>query len=169
MITKCQFCNSKVDRVKTNIATCFVCKKAKAKERYSRKNILMKQNVKSDSQLKKLLWKVFSEYIKLRDNHKCFTCGRICEGQGCHAGHFVPKSVGGLILYFDEENVHCQCYNCNINLGGNQYEYAKRLGFRLANKLVNSKGKIVKDFPFLEKIDFYKKKINTLKSQYLLN
>lgn len=82
----------------------------------------------SVSKLKKKLWTVFAAYIKKRDNNICFTCGRKCEGSGAHAGHFIPKSTGGLALYFHEENVHCQCFNCNINLGGNQYIYGEKLG-----------------------------------------
>src|SRR5574343_407265 len=90
------------------------------------RSLIMK--TKTTGQLKKDLWKVFSAYIRKRDNNICFTCGRKGEGSGMHAGHFVPKSVGGLSLYFHEDNVHAQCYNCNINLGGNKYEYGKRLG-----------------------------------------
>ena len=61
---------------------------------------------KSIGQLKKALWKVFSEYIRKRDKGICISCGRYAEGSGYHAGHFVPKSVGGLTLYFDEENAY---------------------------------------------------------------
>lgn len=114
---------------------------------------------KSLSQLKKDLWKVFSQYIRQRDKNICFTCGRYAEGSGYHAGHFIPKSVGGLELYFNEENVRGQCYNCNINLGGNQYEFAKRLGFKKAEKLKKIK-KTVKwtEKDFIAKIEEYKEK-----------
>jgi len=94
----------------------------------------------SISKLKKKLWTVFSLYIRQRDNYICFTCGRKGEGSGMHAGHFIPKSVGGIGLYFHEENVHAQCYNCNINLGGNQWEYGQRLGVETVNKLMKIKG-----------------------------
>jgi len=36
----------------------------------------------------------------------------------------IPRASGGLSLYFHEKNVHCQCYRCNINLGGNGAVYA---------------------------------------------
>ena len=94
--------------------------------------------------LKKKAWKVFAKWIKERDKYICFTCGRKCEGSGAHAGHFIPKSVGGLTLYFHEENVHCQCYNCNINLGGNQYLYGVKLGEEKVKELYALKNKIVK-------------------------
>lgn len=116
---------------------------------------------KTNAQLKKELWKVFSEFIRKRDMFTCFTCGRIGTSSGIHAGHFISKAVGGLSLYFNEDNVHAQCYHCNINLGGNSYVYGKRLGDK-AEKLYLLKQKIVKDYPFLQKIEEYKKKIKDL-------
>lgn len=117
-----------------------------------------KKKQPSISSLKKKLWTVFSIYIRKRDNNICFTCGRKGEGSGIHAGHFIPKSVGGIELYFHEENVRAQCYNCNINLGGNQWEYGKRLGGETVEYLykikhVNSKWSVQ---DYLEKIEYYK-------------
>lgn len=114
----------------------------------------------SISLLKKKLWKEFSIYIRTRDNFVCFTCGRKTEGSGSHAGHFIPKSVGGLALYFHEDNVHCQCYNCNINLGGNQYEYGMRLGKHKVDELFKLKQLTTKWSiqDYLDKIDYYKSK-----------
>ena len=90
-----------------------------------------KKNVK----IKKILWKWFSLWVRQRDRGICFICGRKCEGSGYHAAHFVPKSVGGLALYFHEDNVHGCCYNCNINLGGNLYLYGKKLGEKKCEEL----------------------------------
>lgn len=103
----------------------------------------MKTSVK-----KKKLWKLFSIWIKKRDNYTCYTCGRKAEGSGLHAGHFVPKSVGGIALYFNEDNVHAQCYNCNINLGGNQYIYGQKLGKKKVEQILKLKGQITKDFDY---------------------
>lgn len=77
--------------------------------------------------LKKKLWEVFSRYIRQRDNGKCFTCGLQKPWKQMQAGHFICKSIGGLGLYFHEKNVHCQCYRCNINLGGNGAIYVRKL------------------------------------------
>lgn len=122
-----------------------------------KKSKLKKQSKAKIPVLKRKLWKAFSGYIRKRDKGICFTCGRKCDGKGYHAGHFIPKSVGGLMLYFDENNVHGQCYNCNINLGGNQYEYGKRLGEKLVAELYARKQAIVKwsAEDFIEKIKFY--------------
>jgi len=113
------------------------------------------------SVLKRKLWEMFSKYIRQRDKGICFTCDRKCEGSGYHAGHFVPKSVGGMTLYFHEKNVHGQCYNCNINLSGNQYIYAKRLGLEIAEELYALKGKTLKVDTawYNEKINYYKDKL----------
>ncbi len=120
----------------------------------------MKQkSQKSLSWYKKKLWSVFSPWIKTRDGYTCFTCGRTCEGSGAHGGHFIKASVCGVVLYFDEDNVHCQCYHCNINLDGNQYEYGMRLGKRIVARLkrlrIESKGMKWTREQYQKKIDHY--------------
>jgi len=73
---------------------------------------------------KKKFWTTFSLYIRTRDHFTCFTCGKRGDGKGLHAGHMIPRAAGGLSLYFHEQNVHAQCYHCNINLGGNGAIYS---------------------------------------------
>lgn len=89
------------------------------------------------SKLKDNLWKAFSLYIRQRDNYTCFTCGRTGTGSAIHAGHFIPSSTCGLFLRYHEKNVHAQCYNCNINLGGNGAEYYRRMVARYGQKEVD--------------------------------
>ena len=76
--------------------------------------------------LKRKTWQIFSLWIRERDKYTCFTCGRKGEGSGIHAGHYVGRN-GHNATYFDELNVHAQCYRCNIHLSGNAGEYALRL------------------------------------------
>lgn len=109
-----------------------------------KKTALRKTSKAPISKLKAKLWKVFSEYIRKRDKGICFTCGRKCEGSGYHAGHFIPKSVGGVVLYFHPDNVRGQCFFCNINLGGNQWEYGQRLGPEKVKELYALKAQINK-------------------------
>lgn len=122
-----------------------------------KKSVGKKKKKPTISALKKKLWTAFSAYIRKRDENICFTCGVYAEGSNYHAGHFVPKSVGGLALYFHEDNVHGQCMRCNIHLGGNQFEYGKRLGLEKAEELIKLKQKeskwTVNDY--LTKIDYY--------------
>lgn len=121
----------------------------------------MKKNI---SQMKKKLWVVFSKYIRTRDKGICFICGKFSEGSAYHAGHFIPKSVGGLALYFNEENVHGCCYHCNINLGGNLYEYGQRLGDETCKKLYQLKNESWKwsVYDYEQKIKEYEEKLKTL-------
>lgn len=122
----------------------------------------MAKKAKSISKLKKDLWTVFSKWIKERDNWTCFTCHRKGKGSGMHAGHFISKSIGGVALYFNEKNVHAQCFNCNINLGGNTYVFGQELGEETVKELYEIKKKIVKWKPedYLEKIKYYEKNYN---------
>lgn len=122
-----------------------------------KKTKLKKVSKNNISKLKKKLWTLFSLYIRQRDKYTCFTCGRKGEGSGMHAGHFISKAIGGVDLYFDEDNVHAQCYNCNINLSGNQYEYSLRLGAK-AELLYKKKGVFNKwtEQTYLAKIAHYK-------------
>ena len=77
--------------------------------------------------LRKTLWDLTSEYIRRKyadDNGycSCVTCGMTKHWKEMQAGHFIPKAQGNAI-YFVEENIHPQCYRCNMNLGGNGPEY----------------------------------------------
>ena len=79
---------------------------------------------KSKTKLKKDLWKVFSVFIRRRDKGRCFTCGSTKEWKWQDAGHFIPKSICGEYLYFDERNVNCQCTACNRFRHGNLSYYS---------------------------------------------
>ena len=88
---------------------------------------------------KKEAWEWCSKYIRLRDAIayqkkypdvpfgyvKCCTCNRIVIwNKNCDAGHFIPKSRGGLSgVYFDERNIHAQCKDCNGFHQGKQAVY----------------------------------------------
>ena len=100
----------------------------------------MKPKKKTIGYWKKKAWEKFSKWIRARDKNICFTCGHVGEGSGIHAGHYIPRSLSGY-LYFDERNVHAQCYRCNIHLFGNADEYAQRLGEEVVAALRKDKGK----------------------------
>ncbi len=126
---------------------------------------------KTVAQLKKILWKLFSEWVRRKDTDSngiatCFTCDRKNPWKMMHAGHYVRASAG-LSTYFEEKNVQVQCYACNIWRDGNSDEYALRLqkkyGENILNELNIMKHRIVKDFPFEAKIQEYTKKLEELK------
>ena len=76
------------------------------------------------------LWKIFSEYIRLRDSYdgycNCFTCGANIDWKyETDAGHFMSRKNQATL--FHPLNVHAQCKSCNGFKAGMQYEYGKRL------------------------------------------
>ena len=88
-----------------------------------RKRHCMKPN-RGKSKLKKSkdkAWMWLSRYIRLRDSVngicKCVTCDTVKPWKQMQAGHFIPAGRGNAVRYV-EENIHAQCYRCNINLGG---------------------------------------------------
>lgn len=118
---------------------------------------------------KKKLWEIFSRFIRKRDEGKCFTCGLQKDWKEMQAGHMIPRASGGLDLYFDELNVHCQCYRCNINLGGNGAIYAQRFKqiygeAELEDMIRRSKQRIRKitEQEYVELIEIYKEKFEDL-------
>lgn len=80
---------------------------------------IRKASQKDVPRLKRKLWSLLSVRIKERDGNRCFSCGREgLEGSGWHAGHLFPAGSHNS-LRFHPGNIFSQCYNCNINLGGN--------------------------------------------------
>lgn len=119
--------------------------------------------------LKKDLWRVFSAYIRKRDNYVCFTCGRKAEGSGMHAGHWIPKSVSGFSLYFSEEAVNAQCYSCNIHKSGNWLAYEEAMirkhGKQRTEEIKALARTVTKSFTeeeYRQKIDEYTEKLQKL-------
>lgn len=125
------------------------------------------------STLKKKLWKEFATYIKIRDNYTCITCGKENTGCGMHAGHFIPKRLCKEELYFNENNVHAQCFHCNINCGGFgamyfrvlQKKYDEELPKILINIFEDNRHLPPKKWTeedYLEKIEHYKNEIKRM-------
>jgi len=76
-------------------------------------------------------------FVRTRDGNRCITCGRHATGSGYQAGHFIPACICGDDLKYDEENVNGQCYHCNINLGGLQAVYERKLIQKIGKARVN--------------------------------
>ena len=70
----------------------------------------MAKSAKSKAKAK--AWKLFSLYIRNRDNWTCYTCGRVVDKYHADAGHLLSRYWAGTL--FDEINVHCQCKGCNM-------------------------------------------------------
>lgn len=125
---------------------------------------------KSVAALKRSLWKIFTAYVKARDNYTCVTCRRKVEGANAQGGHYIAKAACGLDYYFSETNVHCQCANCNLRLEGNRPAYREYIvrtyGLRVLADLEQNYHKPCKwsQGDFEEKIALYTAKLSELSS-----
>lgn len=83
---------------------------------------------KTDGQLKKLVWKEFSIFIRTRDADEnglvtCTTCPTNAHWKLQQAGHFVRGRLNANL--FDPRGCHAQCMPCNIYRQGNVVVYYK--------------------------------------------
>jgi hypothetical protein len=58
-------------------------------------------------------------------------------GVNWHTGHFLPKGSCGSFLKYDLRNLRPQCYNCNINLGGNGAVFMQKMIIRDGQEYVD--------------------------------
>lgn len=79
------------------------------------------------SKLKKIAWKEFSSYIRLKqcikttgeiDTGICYTCGRAFSIDKLQAGHLKNGRTNDTL--FDEDYIRIQCVSCNVIKNGNQ-------------------------------------------------
>lgn len=110
---------------------------------------------KSKSPIRKIQDQIWQECrrIQIRDyaikgKNYCYTCDKEVDGANRQLGHFIPNSVGGALLRYNLDNLRIQCYYCNINLGGYQAEFYRRLlkekGQEHIDNLFKLKGQTVK-------------------------
>lgn len=102
---------------------------------WERQRKAIRERLKSSSNWKQDVQKLFNEFIRLRDKKQpCISCGKPL-GQKFDAGHFY--SVGSYPnLRFHEHNVHGQCVHCNRDKHGNVHEYRIGLEKRIGPDLV---------------------------------
>ena len=121
---------------------------------------------KTLSWYKKELDKIFSRYIRWRDDGQCFTCPKKDDPKRMQNGHFNPRQY--LKTRYDERNNNCQCYACNMLYGGQPATYAIRLeakyGQGIVAELESGRHMPVKlDIIWYEdKISFYKQKLEEM-------
>ncbi len=118
------------------------------------------------------LWKIFSEFIRLRDTDqegfgKCFTCNRIIHWKKGDCGHGLGRQHKA--TKFNECNNHLQCKTCNGFEGGKREVYKeemdKRYGSDTWNKLEIASRQICKrgKFEIEMMTEYYKKEVQKLK------
>jgi len=137
--------------------------------------------MKSKPALKKILWKWFSLFIRLRDTKghwtECISCWKAIDFGtiDCQAGHFISKSqCPKPSMIFNEKNVNAQCSRCNKWLGGNQEAYRKGMIKKYGSKIIgeleikrNIRSEPWQRFHYEILIKEYKNKVQKLKGAYL--
>lgn len=76
------------------------------------------------------LWKVFSEFIRLKFSNEngfcqCYTCGAIRYWRNIDCGHGIGRQHKA--TKFDEKNNRPQCKVCNGLEGGKREEFKKQM------------------------------------------
>lgn len=118
----------------------------------------------------KLAQGVFNKFIRERDKGlPCISCGKEIKGV-THASHYF-SSGGHSNVRFDEDNVFCSCYSCNVAHSGNLLKYRialiPKIGLERLEAL-ETRSKQIKRWtiPELKQlIVTYKQKINELKQK----
>lgn len=107
--------------------------------------MIAKRKTVTHTKAKKDLWKVFSEYIRLRDCLKttktfthavCYTCPSVKPFKLLDAGHFYGGRHNKYL--FDEQQVHAQCKYCNGFMQGNGAMYYRHMVFDYGEKETNA-------------------------------
>lgn len=126
------------------------------------------------SSYKAKLWKIFSEFIRLRDSNldgqaMCVTCDKWMPWKEGQAGHFIQGRTNGIL--FDERNVHFQCAPCNIWKHGNLENYYPFMMDKYSQSVIDDlkrlKRQLVKlDSTWYENhIEYYIEQVRLLKIQ----
>ena len=135
----CKICKEKFEP-NPNLFLPPTCEKSECRYEYAMKHLSQKKKeVKKDNNkakkefnqndrkyLLEIAQKTVNTFIRMRDGKHCISCGKIGGDKVYQAGHF--KSQGGnSALRFDENNIHVQCYRCNVELSSNQSGYRPAL------------------------------------------
>ena len=122
----------------------------------------------------KKLWKIFSEYIRLKYSSEngyctCYTCGAIRFWRGCDAGHGIGRQF--MATKFEEINVRPQCKPCNGFHGGKREVFKEKMdlehGTGTWEKLeLRARQRFsYSDFEIQELIKFYSEEVKRLKKE----
>jgi len=99
--------------------------------------------------LKKEADRLFSYFIRNRDNWTCQTCGIKVYGSNAHCSHFVGRN--NMATRYEERNCICQCSRENMFMEGNKPKFAlflmKKYGNEIIEELVNQGEQVVEPTP----------------------
>lgn len=126
-------------------------------------SLLKKPKKKNEKSLKRKLDEIYSVYVRKTASDKtgyvtCY-CGVRIHWKESDCSHYIPR--GCLALRYDSRNTTPSCRRCNRYMGGNLAAYAlsleARFGVGILQELDREKRNIVKNFPYEELIDKYRK------------
>jgi len=123
----------------------------------NRKKVKAKAKKPTIAQIKKKLWHIFSQYIRIRDANKQGYVECVCSGKKMYwkgkrgvsgqnnAGHFIAKKFCPP-LYYEESNVHCQWSYINNVAEGLQYIHGLYIIKRYGQKEMDRLWKISNEY-----------------------
>jgi hypothetical protein len=129
-----------------------------------KRTCLKKKSKQKISVLQRKLWEECKRITRKRWGNTCYTCGATgLSGSNWHTGHVPwPKGSLGAVMKYDLRLLRPQCYNCNINLGGQGAIAYKRmlseLGEELMAELERDRQKLVRAYEhYSSLLEEYKK------------
>jgi len=128
---------------------------------------------KSTKSLRKILWKLVSEYVRRSASDgngiaTCYTCGKRGRWETMHCGHYIHRDC---LDYEADFNLRCQCPRCNLYLSGNSGVFAEKLIAEIGAEevsLLRQRSKQVKKWTVLELEEMiltYKQALGTLSGE----
>lgn len=103
-----------------------------------KKSKLKKISKQSIALLQRKIWEHCKRIIRAEYGNTCYTCGaRGLIGRNWQTGHMIPKATLGAYLKYDLRLLRPQCYNCNINLGGNGAIFIEKMRLLNGNEYVD--------------------------------
>lgn len=126
-----------------------------------KRTALKKKSKEKISTIQNKIWEHCKRLTRQKYGNTCFTCGAPgLVGSNWHTGHLFAKASLGAFLKYDLRVLRPQCYNCNINLGGNGARFIERLrhieGHLYVDQIIRDQQITVKAYDFyLELLDKY--------------
>lgn len=136
-----------------------------------KKTKLKRKSNSESAKIQRKLWKICVDLCRKLYGNTCYTCGKTgLSGKNWHTGHFLPRGSCGAYLKYDIRNLRPQCYNCNINLGGNGALFMRNMVIRegqdYVNKLFSERNLIVKGIDrYIFLLEDYKLKLKIINQE----
>lgn len=133
-----------------------------------RRKKLAKKSKRKISVIQRDIWDQCKILIRTKYGHDCYTCpAKGLEGSNWHTGHMFPKASLGAYLKYDLRNLRPQCYNCNINNGGQGAVFIENMrrieGNEYVDQIIKDKQISVQAYDFyVELLEKYKKMTNNI-------